>query len=56
MSEGTKSLNATHKPDPKPDAPPSEAAESIAGPVELTAMVCVSLSRPADHLGRKSSK
>jgi hypothetical protein len=42
MSEGTKSLNATHKPDPKPDVVPPEAAESAAGPVELTAMVILS--------------
>lgn len=44
MSEGTKSLNATHKPDPKPDVPPHETAEPAPGPVELTAMVYISPS------------
>ena len=35
MSEDTKSLNATPKPEPKDGASP----EAAAGPVELTAMV-----------------
>ena len=42
MSQDTKSLNATHKPDPKEDTPSGTAppaAPSAAGPVELTAMV-----------------
>jgi len=55
MSEVTKSLNATHKPDPKPDVAPPEAAESAAGPVELTAMVILFSSDFADgRQGRKS--
>jgi hypothetical protein len=55
MSEGTKSLNATHKPDPKPEVAPPDAAESAAGPVELTAMVIFFSSDFADgRQGRKS--
>jgi hypothetical protein len=38
MSQDTKSLNATPKPEPKDEASP-EAADSAAGSVELTAMV-----------------
>jgi len=55
MSEGTKSLNATHKPDPKPDVAPPEAVDSATGPVELTAMVVLLSSNFADgRQGRKS--
>jgi hypothetical protein len=55
MSEGTKSLNAKHKPDPKPDVTPPEAADSATGPVELTAMVILFFSDFADcRQGRKS--
>ena len=39
MSEETKSLHATHKPDPKPEGPPPTQTADAGGPVELTAMV-----------------
>ena len=42
MSQDTKSLDATPKPEPKDEASP-EAAGPAAGPVELTAMVKYSL-------------
>ena len=56
MSQDTKSLKATPKPEPKDEASP-EAADSAAGSVELTAMVKyalleLTLTRP----GRESIK
>lgn len=42
MSEDTKSLNATRKPEPKAENV-AEANDSATGPVELTAMVALFL-------------
>ena len=39
MSEETKSLNATPKPEPKDETTAAAAGTAAAGPVELTAMV-----------------
>jgi hypothetical protein len=47
MSDDTKSLNATHKAEPKAENVP-EAKDTATGPVELTAMVTLFLLQADD--------